>query len=167
MKSISEFVNDPVTESVGREMVLRALEWRDSFHIGGPILDALARSVGLYPYVDPSALDLRDSIAYEYHKPEKMAAKFVFHREQAEVYRRLMAGDNLILSAPTSFGKSKIVDAAIASGNYKNIAVIVPTLALIDETRRRYNHDDPAPTAFLWAKGLFATRSASIRWKKP
>ena len=86
-------------------------------------MDALARSVGLYPYVDPSVFDLRDSIAYEYHKPEKMAAEFVFHREQAEIYRRLMAGDNLILSAPTSFGKSKIVDAAIASGNYKNIAV--------------------------------------------
>jgi len=60
-----------------------------------------------------------------------------FHREQFEIYARLMAGDNVILSAPTSFGKSRIIDAVIASRRHSNVAVVVPTLALIDETRRR------------------------------
>lgn len=46
-------------------------------------------------------------------------------------------GDNIILSAPTSFGKSRIIDAMLATGRFRNVAVIVPTLALIDETRRR------------------------------
>lgn len=41
------------------------------------------------------------------------------------------------MSAPTSFGKSLIIDALIASGKFKNIVIIVPTIALIDETRRR------------------------------
>ena len=41
------------------------------------------------------------------------------------------------LSAPTSFGKSKIIDALIATRRFTNIVVIVPTLALLDETRRR------------------------------
>src|SRR5690606_19991022 len=54
-----------------------------------------------------------------------------------EVYRLLMGGENVILSAPTSFGKSLIVDALIASGKYLNIVVVVPTIVLIDETRRR------------------------------
>jgi hypothetical protein len=43
----------------------------------------------------------------------------------------------VILSAPTSFGKSRIIDALIGSGRFTNVAIIVPTLALIDETRRR------------------------------
>ncbi len=61
----------------------------------------------------------------------------MFHREQGEVYQRLLSGESLILSAPTSFGKSRVIDAVIASGKFSNIAIIVPTLALIDETRRR------------------------------
>ena len=66
-----------------------------------------------------------------------MEESFVFHRAQAEIYRRLIEGENVILSAPTSFGKSRIIDAVIATEQYKNIAVIVPTIALIDETRIR------------------------------
>ena len=57
--------------------------------------------------------------------------------KQAEVYRELMAGRSVILSAPTSFGKSLIIDAIIASRRHNNIVVVVPTLALVDETRRR------------------------------
>jgi hypothetical protein len=66
-----------------------------------------------------------------------MEEEFVFHRGQAEIYRRLLKGENVIVSAPTSFGKSRIIDAVIALKKHTNIAVIVPTIALIDETRRR------------------------------
>lgn len=48
-----------------------------------------------------------------------------------------MAGRSVVLSAPTSFGKSLIIDAVIASRRHRNIVVVVPTLALADETRRR------------------------------
>jgi replicative superfamily II helicase len=41
--------------------------------------------------------------------------EIVFHRVQAEVYARLMEGENVVLSAPTSFGKSLIIDAVVAS----------------------------------------------------
>ena len=137
LKSISSLINKSEGATETREMVLRALEQRDSFDDNSHIIDSLARAVGLFPYADPESLDMRDSIAYEYHRPFNMPSSFVFHREQAAVYRRLLAGENVILSAPTSFGKSKIIDAMIATGRFKNIAVIVPTLALIDETRRR------------------------------
>ena len=43
-----------------------------------------------------------------------------------------------MLSAPTSFGKSLVVDALVAAGRFRNIVLIVPTIALIDETRRRF-----------------------------
>jgi len=118
-------------------MVLRALENREAFGAHGPILDSLVRSVGLFPYANPDALNLPDLLAYEFHRPLEMRDDTVFHRAQAEVYRRLLGGENVILSAPTSFGKSRIIDALIAVGRYRNIVVVVPTLALIDETRRR------------------------------
>ena len=127
-----------------RDLVFRALEHRASFAGYQPILDGLVRELGLFPYMEESPLSLMDSIAYEFHRPLNFGEPIVFHREQAEVYRRLLDGDNIILSAPTSFGKSKVIDAIIASGRYKNIVVVVPTIALIDETRRRLSRFSPA-----------------------
>lgn len=137
VKNLAAILGQDDRSSEGRELVLRALEHRDVFRIARPILEALTRMAGLFPYLDPDQLDFRDQMAYEFHRPLKMAGDFVFHREQAEVYRRLLAGDSVILSAPTSFGKSRIIDALIATEKFNHIAVIVPTLALIDETRRR------------------------------
>lgn len=131
------------SEDLCRDVVFRALEHREAFGGYQPILDGLVRELGLFPYLDEGPLPLMDSIAYEYHRPLPFGEPMVFHREQAEVYRRLLDGDNIILSAPTSFGKSKIIDAVIASGRYNNIVVVVPTIALIDETRRRLSRFSP------------------------
>ncbi|MGN6367984.1 MAG: DEAD/DEAH box helicase [Phycisphaerae bacterium] len=136
LRSISALFNEGL-EHESREMVLRALEHRRAFGELQQILDALTRSVGLFPYADSRNLDFRDSIALEFHRPLNSTENFYFHREQGEVYRRLLAGDSVILSAPTSFGKSRLIDAMISLRRFSNIAVIVPTLALIDETRRR------------------------------
>jgi len=137
LRNISNLTANPEQEQAAHEMILRALEYRDCFGPCQPILDSLVRAIGLFPYLDSESLNFRDAMAYEFHRPLNMADTFVFHREQAEIYRRLLNGDSVILSAPTSFGKSRIIDAVIAAGSFRNIAVIVPTLALIDETRRR------------------------------
>jgi len=121
-----------------QELVLRALDQREAFGTSSVILDGLVRRFGLFPYLAPEGLGLADTIAYEFHRPLGMGEQpLIFHRAQAEVYQSLMAGDNVILSAPTSFGKSLIIDAMIASGKFRHIAIVVPTIALIDETRRR------------------------------
>ena len=121
-----------------QELVLRALDQREAFGTSSVILDGLVRRFGLFPYLAPEGLGLADSIAYEFHRPLGMDEQpLIFHRAQAEVYQSLMAGENVILSAPTSFGKSLIIDAMIASGKFRHIAIVVPTIALIDETRRR------------------------------
>ena len=136
LRTIANLINQG-NEMSAREMILRALEHREEFGDMEPILDALVREAGLFPYVDDAHLSLSDQIAYEFHKPLNMEHELVFHRQQSEIYRRLMEGQNLIVSAPTSFGKSKIIDALIAAERFTNIVVIVPTIALIDETRRR------------------------------
>ena len=137
LKEISLLTNYRADAPETVEMVLRALECREAFGEMGEVLDALTRQVGLFPYAKADDLSPRDALAYEYNRPLELTEDVVFHRVQGQVYRYLMSGESVILSAPTSFGKSKIIDAMIASGKYDNIVIIVPTLALIDETRRR------------------------------
>jgi superfamily II DNA/RNA helicase len=120
-----------------QDLVLRALEHRAKFGSAATVLDGLVRQLGLYPYLNPEQLGAADAIAYEFHRPDNFTDDLIFHRVQADVYRYLLDGDNVILSAPTSFGKSLIIDAMIASGKYQHVAIVVPTIALIDETRRR------------------------------
>jgi hypothetical protein len=121
----------------GMELLLRALDRRDDFHDYQQMLDELARNAGLFPYIDTENIGTRSLLAYEYNRPYHMNENTVFHRVQSEVYRLLMSGMNVILSAPTSFGKSLLIDAMVASNKYRNIAIVLPTLALVDETRRR------------------------------
>ena len=138
-KGISAIVNSG-EETAARELVIRALDRKELFEAMPGVLDSLVRNVGLFPYASPEALGGRDRLAYEYHRADNLSldgADIVFHRKQAEIYRELEAGQNMVLSAPTSFGKSLIVDALVAKGTYRNIVIIVPTIALIDETRRR------------------------------
>lgn len=137
LQQIARLSADPAHAETAHELILRALEHQTRFGPCSAILTSLARTAGLFPYLQPESLHLKDALAYEFHRPPNMRPDFVFHREQAEVYRRLLDGDNVILSAPTSFGKSRIIDAIIASGKFDTIVIVVPTLALIDETRRR------------------------------
>ena len=137
LKNVSNLVNEEGNENSSRELVLRVLDKRGYFQDYDEILDSLVRQVGLIPYMDEEHLGLKDSLAYEFFKPIHDDGEIVFHRAQAEVYHKLLNGENVILSAPTSFGKSKIVDSIIELDRFTNIAVVVPTIALIDETRRR------------------------------
>jgi replicative superfamily II helicase len=140
LRDISYYVNTLEDSEIAHELVLRALENKDSFGSMSEILDALVRKIGLFPYLKPENLHVKDLLAYEAHRPFSMNREndnYVFHRLQGLVYRRLMGGENIILSAPTSFGKSLIIDAVIASGEFSNIVIVVPTIALIDETRKR------------------------------
>jgi len=119
-----------------QELLLYALENRRNFGEAGPVLNSLLHARGLYPYTNESPELVAETLEREAHRQVGLPG-VIFHRKQSEVYERLIRGENVALSAPTSFGKSLIVDALIASGRYTNVAVIVPTIALIDETRRR------------------------------
>ncbi|MBE7641405.1 DEAD/DEAH box helicase [Salegentibacter sp. BLCTC] len=135
VKSISTLIDND--RSIGQEMVLRLLSKKECFLEYQDIINEFVRKIGLYPYLNQEDLSLEGNIAYEFHKPEGLGEEMVFHHAQAEIYYNLLQGENIVLSAPTSFGKSLIIDAIIASKRHINIAVIVPTIALIDETRKR------------------------------
>lgn len=127
-----------VNEDNGRECLIRALEHQDIFKEYAPILASLIQKAGLLPYLHSNyeVLSTSELLNYEVHAPEGLD-DVILHSMQGKVYMALMDGANVILSAPTSFGKSLLIDAVIASKRYECIVVIVPTIALIDETRRR------------------------------
>jgi hypothetical protein len=125
-------------QALAQELVIRALEYRQLLGAERRILDALVRQRGLFPYLDHAELGIADALAYEAHRPLDLAdPNVVFHAVQARAYHALLAGEDVVLMAPTSFGKTLIVDALIASGRYDVVVVVVPTIALIDETRVR------------------------------
>jgi|TARA_R100001143_G_scaffold23196_1_gene24058 hypothetical protein len=125
---------------------------------------ALARACGLWNYIDKEAAAEPDLLLAEAVTVPELD-NITLHREQVEALNDLLAGRNLILSAPTSFGKSLLIDALLASGKYKRVAIVLPTIALLDEFRRRLRRrfrnnfsvvmhpsdtaDPEAPTIFL------------------
>jgi primosomal protein N' len=100
------------------------------------ILSALARATGLWNYIDKADADARDSLVAEIATIKELN-DITLHREQIAALNILLSGKNLILSAPTSFGKSLLIDAMLLSGKYRRVAIVLPTIALLDEFRRR------------------------------
>jgi superfamily II DNA/RNA helicase len=138
LRTTNDLLSNPYYEVLGRELVIRALDARSKFSNQSEILKAMVRKAGLYPYLSSEFENI--SVEDEYaisiyrsaHSPE-----FIYHSMQLKILKLLYEGRNVVLSAPTSMGKSAIVDSLIASGNYRRIVIVVPTIALIDETRRR------------------------------
>lgn len=121
------------------DLVIRLIDRRTEFeeHLPGiaRMIDAIAREAGLYPYMqEPDGW--RDELAIELMRAPGLD-KVVFHIEQARVFQLLAQGRSVILSAPTSFGKSLLIDALIAYRRPKTVVAVVPTIALLDEFRRR------------------------------
>ncbi|WP_081645174.1 DEAD/DEAH box helicase [Cupriavidus sp. GA3-3] len=100
------------------------------------VFSSLARATGLWNYIDKSTADGPEALIAEAVTVPELD-NVTLHREQVAALNGLLSGQNLILSAPTSFGKSLLVDALLATRKYRRIAIVLPTIALLDEFRRR------------------------------
>ncbi|UHQ54141.1 DEAD/DEAH box helicase [Microbulbifer sp. YPW16] len=139
LKQANKCLSSPAEQPIGREYIIRALNEFDRFHNHKSLLKNLVRKAGLYPYLQKyfsssEALDV-ELVSSLYQS--SLDREFIFHAQQARVFNLLMSGRNVILSAPTSMGKSAIVDSLIATSRFNKVVIVVPTIALIDETRRR------------------------------
>ncbi|MDW5290924.1 DEAD/DEAH box helicase [Formosa sp. PL04] len=103
------------------------------------LVNHLIREVGLYQYIDETSSNWSDRFAKESFKVNTGNEFQTIHFEQSSILKHLLKGDNIALSAPTSFGKSFIIDAFIANKKPNNVVIIVPTISLTDETRKRIN----------------------------
>lgn len=126
-------------ETEARNELIKLLSYLDEEQSSyNPLINNFIRQLGLYPYLDSSSSDWQDAFIYELYKTPVGNDEYrTLHREQAKVLKRLLDGESLAVSAPTSFGKSFIIDAFIEMNKPNNVVIIVPTIALMDETRRR------------------------------
>lgn len=146
LKKASDCLSSPESNSLGREFLIRALDQLPLFEKQSFLLQNLLRKAGLFPYIKkyfPTLSPEKELVLHLYRS--NFDENFIFHSMQAKVFRLLTSGQNVVLSAPTSMGKSAIVDALIAEEKFGTIVIVVPTIALIDETRRRiqkrFGHD--------------------------
>lgn len=126
-------------ESEARNKLIQLLDIHYTKSIAyTPLLNSLIRQTGLYPYLDLKSSNWQERFVKEAFKVDTGEIyNITLHREQSSLLKRLLEGHSIAVSAPTSFGKSFIIDAFIANKKPNNIVIIVPTIALTDETRRR------------------------------
>ncbi|AVF37211.1 DEAD/DEAH box helicase [Rahnella sikkimica] len=127
-------------EEIGRDRVIQLLENKENYSSKLDfILADLVESAGFYPYLEKENLkpsSTSQKIRIESSRSNNLKDK-VFHDEQKHLLGLINSNKNIIASAPTSFGKSLLIEEVVASLKYKNILIIQPSLALLDETRKK------------------------------
>ena len=135
-------VNNLLTEgqeSQARNALIKLLAKIDQDGLEfSPLINHLIREVGLFPYMNPDSSTWDDRFIYEAFKADIGEREpITLHREQSRLLNTLLSGKNIAVSAPTSFGKSFVIDSFISIKRPSNVVILVPTIALADETRRR------------------------------
>ncbi len=127
-------------EEKGINLLIHILNSREKFENSlDEMLADLVESIGFYPYLKKENLNLSSTgskIRQIASLSPNMQDKY-FHEEQKYVLDLLSSDKNVIISAPTSFGKSLLIEEIVASYKYNNLVIIQPTLALLDETRKK------------------------------
>ncbi|MFN3882370.1 MAG: DEAD/DEAH box helicase [Nitrincola lacisaponensis] len=127
-------------EEEGINLLIHILNSREKFSNSlDEMLADLVESIGFYPYLKKESLNL-SSTSSKIRQVASLSSNIqdkYFHEEQKYVLDLLSSDKNVIVSAPTSFGKSLLIEEIVASYKYNNIVVIQPTLALLDETRKK------------------------------
>ena len=141
-KSCSELLRgDESDQQYGRKIIINILDncgklESSTYDIWADLVEA----AGFYPYLEKekSSLQIKNTgekIRKEFHFSHNLGK--YFHEQQKALSELLKSDKNVIVSAPTSFGKSLLIEEIVASKRYRNIVVIQPTLALLDETRKK------------------------------
>ena len=141
---------EPDDEATVRTIVIHILnKWECIPQETYPIWTDITEAIGFYPYLEKNRQSMMlntfsDEIRQKSFLSDYLDSTTYMHREQKRLSDYIFAGKNVIASAPTSFGKSLLIEEIVASRKYKNIVVIQPTLALLDETRvklKKYSED--------------------------
>lgn len=125
-------------EIAARNLLIRLLADLDNTRTAYPrVVNQMIRATGLFPYLQLKNASWDQKFVHYAFEVDVGRRTATLHREQSSVLSKLLNGKSIAVSAPTSFGKSFIIDAFIAAKRPDNVVIIVPTIALMDETRRR------------------------------
>lgn len=137
---LAKYVSSKVDDDEARRIIIHVLEIWDNVNAQSKSIwmDLIERA-GFYPYLsdkDETSLGIQAKIRKQWYKSEHLEGVF-FHTKQKIIEQKIYKGKNVAVSAPTSFGKSLLIEEIVARNAFNNILIIQPTLALIDETRRK------------------------------
>lgn len=91
-------------------------------------------SLDLTMYTYPGTLQ---EILYKAVSKSKVDEDIFLHPEQLKILNEIKNNEALIVSAPTSFGKTFVIFEYIIRNKPNNVVLIVPTLALLDEYNKK------------------------------
>ncbi|MGF2146432.1 DEAD/DEAH box helicase [Vagococcus fluvialis] len=138
--ALAKFVSSIIDTENARKIIIHILDIWESVNIQSkPIWIDLIERAGFYPYLKMSndeSLGIQAKIRKEWYKSQYLDGVY-FHAKQKIIELKINEGKNVAVSAPTSFGKSLIIEEIVAQNRFDNILIIQPTLALIDETRKK------------------------------
>jgi hypothetical protein len=126
----------------GRKLIINVLnQWNKLHQSAHEIWTDLVEAAGFYPYLEKNKdtfelFNIYGELRKELQHSSNLTNKY-FHDDQFKLLSLLHSDKNVVVSAPTSFGKSLLIEEIVASKQYTNIVIIQPTLALLDETRRK------------------------------
>ncbi len=143
-KNCSMLLRKQETKSLGRKLIINIIDnWKKIDESTHDIWIDLIESEGFYPYLEKEKLNLTSTAsALRKEMSKSKNLDFYLHEEQMRVKNLLDSDKNVIVSAPTSFGKSLLIEELVAERKYNNIVIIQPTLALLDETRKKLKKYD-------------------------
>lgn len=123
-----------------RQQIIHVLDrWKDVPDETYPIWTDIIESIGFYPYLNKNVDTMQMTSFADIFRKQSFLSDYLpgiyLHKEQKKLSEYIREGKNVVASAPTSFGKSLLIEEIVASHKYRNIVVIQPTLALLDETR--------------------------------
>lgn len=88
------------------------------------------QTLGLNMYVNKTNFK---QLLYNGFSKSRYDSDIIMHPQQIECLNYLLKQDNLLISAPTSFGKTYIALEYISRRTFNNVVFVVPTLALMNE----------------------------------
>src|SRR5690606_41949144 len=101
---INEFLLEH-KEVQARNELIKLLDYHERNEIEySPLVNHLIRETGLYPYLNTDTANWEDRFVYEAFKVDIGNEKATLHREQSSLLKRLVNGESIAVSAPTSFG---------------------------------------------------------------
>ena len=135
---VSLLNNNQEAEARQQTIILLDYHQRNGISELSPLCNSILRQTGLYPYMEEQTSTFSDRLLMNCFKVDAgYQEDVVLHRDQFLLLRKLLEGKDIAVSAPTSFGKSFVIDSFIRIKKPSNVMIIVPTIALMDETRRR------------------------------
>ena len=124
-------VNRSIQET--RNILIRKIDENKNINMSKKYADALF-DLDLTVYSKDYTIE---SIIYNSFAQSSLDENINLHPEQVNIVNLIRKNDAIIVSAPTSFGKTYSVFEYIASEKPDNIVLIVPTLALVEEYMRK------------------------------